>query len=113
MRRWSTAVTAIAEGRISTAPPVDVDGTAFQMRVWESLRQIPVGKTKSYSEIASELGVGGASRAVGTACGKNPVALIIPCHRALRKGGEPGGYRWGIERKLELLKREQLIQDRR
>jgi AraC family transcriptional regulator, regulatory protein of adaptative response / methylated-DNA-[protein]-cysteine methyltransferase len=113
MRRWSAAVIAIAEGRISTSPPVDVDGTAFQMRVWESLRQIPLGKTKSYSEIASELGASGASRAVGSACGKNPVALIIPCHRALRKGGDPGGYRWGVERKLELLEKERRFEARR
>lgn len=107
MARWVAAVADLASGRKASSPPLDISGTAFQLRVWEALRQIPRGKTKSYSEIARELGEAGASRAVGTACGKNPVAIVVPCHRALQKDGSPGGYRWGIERKIQLLEREQ------
>ena len=86
--------------------PLDIRGTAFERLVWEELRRIPFGETRSYSEIAEELGQPGAARAVGRACGANPVALIIPCHRAVRKDGSIGGYRWGVERKEALLAQE-------
>lgn len=86
--------------------PLDLIGTAFQQRVWRALRQIPRGETRSYGEIAQEVGAPNAHRAVGTACGKNPVAVVVPCHRAVREDGSLGGYRWGLDRKRALLERE-------
>lgn len=86
--------------------PLDIRGSAFQMRVWDALRGIPAGETASYSEIARRVGSPAAVRAVGTACGSNPVAPIIPCHRVLRSDGSLGGYGFGLERKTKLLERE-------
>ena len=86
--------------------PLDVQATAFQAKVWEVLRKIPYGETRSYSEVARAAGRPSAVRAVARACATNPAALVIPCHRVVRADGELGGYRWGIERKQELLKRE-------
>jgi AraC family transcriptional regulator of adaptative response/methylated-DNA-[protein]-cysteine methyltransferase len=86
--------------------PLDIVGTAFQQRVWQALRNIPVGQTATYGQIAQEVGAPKAVRAVGSACGANKVALAIPCHRVVRTGGSPGGYRWGIQRKCALLKAE-------
>ncbi|MDQ6717072.1 MAG: bifunctional DNA-binding transcriptional regulator/O6-methylguanine-DNA methyltransferase Ada [Gemmatimonadota bacterium] len=106
IRGWLASVTAIAAGRKTVAPPLDVAGTAFQLKVWEALRKIPAGATRTYSEVAAELGSESSSRAVGSACGRNPVSLLIPCHRVLRADGELGGYRWGIERKEKLLAAE-------
>jgi AraC family transcriptional regulator of adaptative response/methylated-DNA-[protein]-cysteine methyltransferase len=86
--------------------PLDVQATAFQWNVWEKLREIPYGSTRSYSEIARAMGRPTATRAVARACAANPVALVIPCHRVVREDKSLGGYRWGIERKQALLKRE-------
>lgn len=86
--------------------PLDVRGTVFQQRVWSALRQIPRGETRTYKDLASAIGAPKAVRAVGSACGANPVALVIPCHRALRTDGGLGGYAWGLERKQKLLKIE-------
>ncbi len=86
--------------------PLDVRGTAFQRRVWEALRTIPAGTTLSYAELAAKIGSPGAVRAVGAACGANTLAIAIPCHRVVRTDGSLSGYRWGVERKRELLKRE-------
>ncbi|MFM9980348.1 MAG: bifunctional transcriptional activator/DNA repair enzyme AdaA [Burkholderiales bacterium] len=86
--------------------PLDVRGTVFQQRVWTALRQIPRGETRTYKDLASAIGAPKAVRAVGSACGANPVALVIPCHRALRTDGGLGGYAWGLERKQKLLKIE-------
>lgn len=86
--------------------PLDVRGTVFQQRVWGELSRIPRGQTRTYKEIASAIGAPKAVRAVGSACGANPVALVIPCHRALRSDGGLGGYEWGIERKAKLLEFE-------
>jgi AraC family transcriptional regulator of adaptative response/methylated-DNA-[protein]-cysteine methyltransferase len=86
--------------------PLDVQATAFQWNVWEKLREIPYGSTRSYSEIARAMGRPTAARAVARACAANPVALVIPCHRVVREDKSLGGYRWGIERKQALLKRE-------
>jgi AraC family transcriptional regulator of adaptative response/methylated-DNA-[protein]-cysteine methyltransferase len=86
--------------------PLDVRGTAFQCRVWEELLKIPYGRTRSYGEIARAVGKPGAARAVGTACGSNPLPLIIPCHRVVRGGGQLGGYGLGLPRKRALLKME-------
>jgi AraC family transcriptional regulator, regulatory protein of adaptative response / methylated-DNA-[protein]-cysteine methyltransferase len=78
----------------------------FQRKVWEQLRRIPAGETRSYGEIARAIGAPRAVRAVGSACGANPVALVIPCHRALRADGSLGGYAWGLGRKKKLLEIE-------
>ncbi|GAA5504002.1 bifunctional transcriptional activator/DNA repair enzyme Ada [Deinococcus xinjiangensis] len=87
--------------------PTDAAGTAFQQQVWAALRQIPYGETRSYSELAQMIGAPSAVRAVARACATNPVALVVPCHRIVRRGGELGGYRWGVERKQRLLEQEQ------
>ena len=86
--------------------PVDIQGTAFQSRVWRALRQIPLGKTVSYSELAKQLGEPRATRAVASACARNHVALLIPCHRVVASDGDLAGYRWSVDRKRELLQRE-------
>jgi AraC family transcriptional regulator of adaptative response/methylated-DNA-[protein]-cysteine methyltransferase len=86
--------------------PLDVRATAFQRRVWQELMAIPPSETRSYSEIAAALGLPKGQRAVGRACATNPVAIVVPCHRALREDGHLGGYRWGLERKAALLRRE-------
>jgi AraC family transcriptional regulator of adaptative response/methylated-DNA-[protein]-cysteine methyltransferase len=88
------------------ALPLDVQGTAFQKRVWEELRRIPYGQTASYGEVARRIGQPTATRAVARACATNPAALVTPCHRVVRENGELGGYRWGVERKRQLLERE-------
>lgn len=88
------------------ALPLDVRATAFQRKVWKLLQTIPYGQTRTYSEIAQRAGKPAAVRAVARAIATNPVALLIPCHRAIRKNGELAGYRWGIERKAALLKQE-------
>ncbi|HXE75576.1 MAG TPA: bifunctional DNA-binding transcriptional regulator/O6-methylguanine-DNA methyltransferase Ada [Candidatus Xenobia bacterium] len=86
--------------------PLDIRGTAFQCRVWEELLRIPYGKTRTYGEVAKAIGKPGAARAVGTACGSNPVPLIVPCHRVVRGGGTLGGYGLGLPRKKALLEME-------
>jgi AraC family transcriptional regulator of adaptative response/methylated-DNA-[protein]-cysteine methyltransferase len=99
----------LVEGRSAAAElPLDVRGTAFQRRVWEALRAVPVGATRSYAEIAAAIGAPKAVRAVAQACAANPVAVAIPCHRVVRSDGDPSGYRWGISRKRALLAREAL-----
>jgi AraC family transcriptional regulator, regulatory protein of adaptative response / methylated-DNA-[protein]-cysteine methyltransferase len=86
--------------------PLDIRGTVFQSKVWEQLRRIPAGETRSYGQIAHAIGAPRAVRAVGSACGANPVALVIPCHRAVRSDGTLGGYAWGLPRKKKLLEIE-------
>jgi AraC family transcriptional regulator of adaptative response/methylated-DNA-[protein]-cysteine methyltransferase len=86
--------------------PLDVRGTVFQRRVWCALREIPAGQTASYAEIARRIGQPKSPRAVARACASNPVAVAIPCHRVVRSDGDLSGYRWGVERKAELLRRE-------
>jgi AraC family transcriptional regulator of adaptative response/methylated-DNA-[protein]-cysteine methyltransferase len=86
--------------------PIDIAGTAFQQKVWRALRNIPRGSTTTYAELASAIGHPSAARAVGTACGANPVAVVIPCHRVITSDGRISGYRWGVERKRLLLERE-------
>ena len=100
------AIRAIIQGDSATALPLDIQATAFQRRVWEALRAIPRGTTKSYSKIAADIGHPKAARAVARACATNPVAVAIPCHRVVREDGGMGGYRWGVERKRALLDRE-------
>lgn len=92
--------------------PLDVQATAFQTRVWEALREIPYGETRSYSDIAKELNQPTATRAVARACATNPIAVVTPCHRVVRENGELSGYRWGIERKKKLLMNEKAIDEK-
>lgn len=86
--------------------PLDLRGTVFQQRVWQALREIPPGATATYADIAARIGAPRAARAVAQACASNPVALAVPCHRVVRGDGDPGGYRWGVERKRAMLRRE-------
>ena len=86
--------------------PLDIGATAFRQRVWDALRRIPYGETRSYSQIAEAVGSPRAVRAVASACATNPVALAIPCHRVVQKGGALAGYRWGLPRKAALLDNE-------
>lgn len=86
--------------------PLDMRGTAFQHRVWEALREIPVGSTATYAEIAAKIGMPKAVRAVAAACAANKIAVAIPCHRVIRNDGSLSGYRWGVERKRKLIARE-------
>jgi AraC family transcriptional regulator, regulatory protein of adaptative response / methylated-DNA-[protein]-cysteine methyltransferase len=88
--------------------PLDIQATAFQWQVWENLRAIPYGETRTYSEVAKSMGRPTAVRAVARACATNPVALVIPCHRVIREDRSLGGYRWGLERKDALLEKEKL-----
>lgn len=94
------------EKKAPAMPPLDIAATAFQWRVWNALTRIPSGETRSYRELATELGHPKAARAVGNACGNNRLALIVPCHRVVREDGSLGGWRWGVERKRDLLARE-------
>jgi AraC family transcriptional regulator of adaptative response/methylated-DNA-[protein]-cysteine methyltransferase len=89
--------------------PLDLQASAFQMRVWSELRKIPYGETRSYAEIAKAVGNPKAVRAVARACATNPVALVNPCHRVIGSSGKLSGYRWGIERKARLLEREKSV----
>src|SRR6202171_850536 len=86
--------------------PLDVRGTAFQQRVWKALRNIPVGSTASYTDVAKRIGSRSSVRAVAQACGANSLAVAIPCHRVVRSDGALSGYRWGVERKRALLESE-------
>jgi AraC family transcriptional regulator, regulatory protein of adaptative response / methylated-DNA-[protein]-cysteine methyltransferase len=86
--------------------PLDVRGTAFQRRVWEELRKIPPGQTRTYTEVAAAVGKPAAVRAVARACATNPVSVLTPCHRVVGADGSMRGYRWGVERKKKLLERE-------
>lgn len=92
--------------QIGFSLPLDIRGTAFQQRVWQALRAIPVGETASYADIARRIGEPKAMRAVAQACGANKLAVAIPCHRIVRNDGSLCGYRWGVERKRALLERE-------
>jgi AraC family transcriptional regulator of adaptative response/methylated-DNA-[protein]-cysteine methyltransferase len=104
----SSVLEGAARGETNASQlPLDLAGTAFQIRVWEALRSIPLGETRTYSEVAAEIGMPRAVRAVASACAANEAALAIPCHRVLRRDGSLGGYRWGIEVKEALLAAEQ------
>lgn len=93
--------------------PIDIRGTAFQKQVWQALQKIPYGETSTYADIASDISKPHAVRAVGNACGSNPIAVIVPCHRVLRSDSGLGGYHWGIERKQKLLLQERIEIDQR
>ncbi len=105
---WTQAIARAIDGSPGTVPgvPLDVQGTAFQWKVWKALQAIPRGETRTYAEVAKAVGRPQAVRAVASACARNPVAIVVPCHRVVPKGGGIGGYRWGADRKRSLLERE-------
>ena len=104
---WSALIAgSLAESVDLSAIPLDLRATKFQRRVWEALRAIPRGETRSYAEVAASIGRPTAVRAVANACAHNPAALVVPCHRIVRTDGGLGGWRWGVTRKRELLERE-------
>jgi AraC family transcriptional regulator of adaptative response/methylated-DNA-[protein]-cysteine methyltransferase len=106
-RDWVGAIAAgLTGGSRTSSLPLDVQGTAFQWRVWRALQAIPTGETRSYSDVAAAIGQPSAARAVARACATNPVCLVVPCHRVVAKQGGVGGYRWGVARKQRLLKAE-------
>lgn len=105
--RWVAEVVGLVEAPGKGLDlPLDVRGTAFQQRVWRALREIPVGRTATYAEVAAAIGAPKAVRAVARACAANPAAVAIPCHRVVRTDGSLSGYAWGVERKRALLDRE-------
>ncbi len=107
LRQWTSSLVRQLEGQEPSAElPLDVRATGFQRRVWEELRKIPWGETRTYGEIARAVGQPTAARAVARACATNPAALVIPCHRVVPASGGTGGYRWGAARKSRLLKAE-------
>lgn len=111
LHRWSDTVLEILEHpTLQHVVPLDVvGGTAFQRKVWKALRSIPPGQTRTYTELAKAAGQPQAVRAVASACAANPLAVLVPCHRVLRSDGGWGGYRWGLERKQQLLQQEGAI----
>lgn len=107
LRDWMRALRAhLQQGLPQPELPLDIRGTAFQMKVWQYLARIPSGQTRTYTEVARDIGHAGAVRAVGSACARNHIALLIPCHRVIRGDGSLGGYRWGLPRKAALLAAE-------
>ena len=86
--------------------PIDIQGTAFQQLVWETLKKIPAGETRAYAQVAASIGRPKAVRAVANACASNPVAVVVPCHRVVHKNGHLAGYRWGVKRKEILMEKE-------
>jgi len=107
LANWAAALERVTEGRPPGLElPLDAPASRFRRSVWEALRAIPPGQTRTYAELASTLGRPRAARAVGQACAANPVALWVPCHRVVPAAGGTGGYRWGAERKRALLRAE-------
>jgi AraC family transcriptional regulator of adaptative response/methylated-DNA-[protein]-cysteine methyltransferase len=107
LARWVKAILAHLSGSLPRLDlPLDVQASTFRLRVWEELRKIPYGETRTYAQVASAMGRPGAVRAVASACAANPAALVTPCHRVVRTDGKLGGYRWGLERKVRLLEQE-------
>lgn len=104
--RVAQVIRSLDDTRVPLSLPLDIRGSAFQSRVWQALRAIPVGTTASYAEVAAAMGQPNAVRAVARACAANTLAIIVPCHRVIRSDGGLSGYRWGSERKAQLLQRE-------
>ena len=105
-RQVAAVIRFVDAPRVGLKLPLDVRGTAFQQRVWQALRKVPVGGTASYADIARRIGAPRSMRAVAQACAANPLAVAIPCHRVVRSDGALSGYRWGVARKRALLERE-------
>jgi len=103
-------VRKIVDGLAGSAQPVnlplDLRGTAFQLKVWKALQEIPAGETRTYSQLAAEMGIPSSTRAVARACATNRVSVLVPCHRVIGVSGSLTGYRWGVERKRALLAAE-------
>ncbi|MDE1152411.1 MAG: methylated-DNA--[protein]-cysteine S-methyltransferase [Micavibrio sp.] len=110
LKQWMAALNEYLQGR-SALPklPLDIQGTAFQAQVWRYLQTIPMGKTRSYTDVAKAVGKPDAVRAVATACARNKIALLIPCHRVISSSGKLAGYRWSLPRKKQLLELEGAI----
>jgi AraC family transcriptional regulator of adaptative response/methylated-DNA-[protein]-cysteine methyltransferase len=106
MREHLESVSSALGASRAEGVALDAMGTAFQRRVWEAIKSIPRGETRTYSQIAELIGQPKAVRAVARACAANPLALLIPCHRVVRSDGVPGGYRWGAPAKRALLEQE-------
>lgn len=106
----SQVIAFIAAPRRAPALPLAPSGSEFQQKVWTALQQIPCGEIRSYSQLAAMIGAPTAVRAVASACAANKLAVCIPCHRVVRSNGDLSGYRWGLERKKQLLKRELELQ---
>jgi AraC family transcriptional regulator of adaptative response/methylated-DNA-[protein]-cysteine methyltransferase len=105
--RWRRALDEYLAGRRPTLDlPLDLQGTAFQLRVWRALCRVPRGQTRSYADVARDIGRPGAARAVARACAANRLAVAVPCHRVVRGDGDLSGYRWGVARKRALLELE-------
>ncbi|MFL5487347.1 MAG: bifunctional DNA-binding transcriptional regulator/O6-methylguanine-DNA methyltransferase Ada [Gemmatimonadaceae bacterium] len=110
---WVEEIVAVVDGKRSQVDvPIDVEASAFRWKVWRELQKIPLGETRSYSEIASAIGSPKSTRAVANACANNRVAVVIPCHRVVQQSGAVGGYRWGVERKRRLLEKEHAARER-
>jgi len=108
LKPWLEKIIKLTESTKSEQKfPLDVQGTIFQKEVWQALQAIPYGETRTYQDIAKSINKPNATRAIGSACGANPVAIVIPCHRVIRSDGKLGGYRWGIERKRQLIIQEE------
>ncbi|MDC7220664.1 MAG: methylated-DNA--[protein]-cysteine S-methyltransferase [Spirochaetales bacterium] len=105
----SLILNKVEDSALPVSIPLDIQGTIFQCKVWKALQAIPAGETRSYSDIAQEIGSPQSVRAVANACGQNRLALLVPCHRVVGKNGKLGGYRWGVERKISLLEKEEKI----
>jgi len=105
-RQVAAVIRFVDAPKVGLKLPLDVRGTAFQQRVWQALRKIPVGATASYAQIARRIGAPRSMRAVAQACAANPLAVAIPCHRVVRSDGALSGYRWGVARKRALRERE-------
>lgn len=106
-QRWVREIVQRVEGKPAQEDlPLDLQATAFQRRVWQELQKIPRGSTRTYSQVAKALGSPKAVRAVARACATNPVSIVVPCHRVVREDGKLAGYRWGLNRKEQLLASE-------
>lgn len=108
LKSWvKQVVNVIDDSRTDPSLPLDIRGTSFQTRVWQTLRQLATGETLSYAQLATRIGAPGSARAVARACATNGIAVLIPCHRVVASDGALTGYKWGIERKRRLLRAEQ------
>jgi len=107
LKEWLAALNEYLKGRAALPKlPLDIQGTAFQAQVWRYLQTIPAGKTRSYTDVAKAVGKPAAIRAVASACARNKIGLLIPCHRVISSSGTLAGYRWGLDRKRQLLEME-------
>ena len=108
LRPWLDAIAGAVDGEpLAAELPLDPHGTPYQRRVWAALTEIPRGQTCTYADLAERIGAPGSARAVGGAVARNPLALLVPCHRVVREDGSLGGYRWGVARKKAILEHEQ------